>query len=146
MDRFRTTSGDAFRDPSSYKNSKKNNVSGNSSCASTLLKGQEEEPNSDELLGSAETIDRTNYDRRSAKGLEKRKTNEAVLDLEDQIRATIYGHCIGDAIGLLTEFMSQDQAHAVEYLITIFFYKQNSPGKHIYYLNQYMDIYKYFPS
>lgn len=37
--------------------------------------------------------------------------NQPLLDLEDQIRATIYGHCIGDAIGLLTEFMSQDEAH-----------------------------------
>ena len=40
--------------------------------------------------------------------------NQALLDLEDQIRATIYGHCIGDAIGLLTEFMNKDEAHQVK--------------------------------
>ena len=43
--------------------------------------------------------------------------NQPLLDLEDQIRATIYGHCIGDAIGLLTEFMSQDEAHLVIIII-----------------------------
>lgn len=36
-----------------------------------------------------------------------------ILDLEDQIRATIYGQCIGDAIGLLTEFMSKEDAFKV---------------------------------
>ena len=40
--------------------------------------------------------------------------NQSLLDLEDQIRATIYGHCIGDAIGLLTEFMSKNEAYQVK--------------------------------
>ena len=31
--------------------------------------------------------------------------------LEDQFRGLIYGHAIGDAIGLLTEFMTKDEAH-----------------------------------
>ena len=30
--------------------------------------------------------------------------------LLDRIRGTIYGNCIGDAIGLLTEFMSKKEA------------------------------------
>lgn len=34
-------------------------------------------------------------------------------DLVDQIKGVIYGNCIGDAIGLLTEFMSKDMAKKV---------------------------------
>ena len=33
--------------------------------------------------------------------------------LKDQIKGVIYGNCIGDAIGLLTEFMSKEQAQMV---------------------------------
>ena len=39
--------------------------------------------------------------------------HDDILDLEDQIRATLYGQCIGDAIGLLTEFMSKRDAFEV---------------------------------
>ena len=31
-------------------------------------------------------------------------------DLVDHIKGVIYGNCIGDAIGLLTEFMSKSEA------------------------------------
>ena len=31
-------------------------------------------------------------------------------DLIDHIKGVIYGNCIGDAIGLLTEFMSKSEA------------------------------------
>ena len=38
--------------------------------------------------------------------------------LLDRIRGTIYGNCIGDAIGLLTEFMLKEEAQQVRrYLI-----------------------------
>ena len=37
------------------------------------------------------------------------------LHLVDQIKGVIYGNCIGDAIGLLTEFMSKDMAKKVLY-------------------------------
>ena len=30
--------------------------------------------------------------------------------LQDQILGTIYGNCIGDAIGLMTEFLNKEQA------------------------------------
>ena len=33
--------------------------------------------------------------------------------LIDQIKGVIYGNCIGDAIGLLTEFMTKAQARMV---------------------------------
>ena len=33
--------------------------------------------------------------------------------LIDQVKGVIYGNCIGDAIGLLTEFMSKEQARMV---------------------------------
>ena len=33
--------------------------------------------------------------------------------LIDQVKGVVYGNCIGDAIGLLTEFMSKRQAHMV---------------------------------
>ena len=33
--------------------------------------------------------------------------------LEEQMLATIYGNCVGDAIGLLSEFMSKDTANKV---------------------------------
>jgi hypothetical protein len=33
--------------------------------------------------------------------------------LIDQVKGVIYGNCIGDAVGLLTEFMSKEQAHMV---------------------------------
>lgn len=35
------------------------------------------------------------------------------IHLVDQIRGVIYGNCIGDAIGLLTEFMNKDMAQKV---------------------------------
>ena len=31
-------------------------------------------------------------------------------DLVDHVKGVIYGNCIGDAIGLLTEFMSKSEA------------------------------------
>ena len=36
--------------------------------------------------------------------------------LIDQIKGVIYGNCIGDAVGLLTEFMSKEQARMVRIL------------------------------
>ena len=33
--------------------------------------------------------------------------------IEDQIRAVIYGQCVGDALGLLTEFMPKKEAKSV---------------------------------
>ncbi len=36
--------------------------------------------------------------------------------LEDQILGTIYGNCIGDAIGLMTEFLNKEQASKVSYM------------------------------
>jgi len=35
------------------------------------------------------------------------------VTLLSHIKATIYGNCIGDAIGLLTEFMTKEQAQVV---------------------------------
>lgn len=40
--------------------------------------------------------------------------------LMDRIKATIYGNCIGDAIGLLTEFMTKKEAVDVSFLISFF--------------------------
>ena len=34
-------------------------------------------------------------------------------DVRDQIVATLYGQCMGDAIGLLSEFMDKEEATAV---------------------------------
>ena len=51
---------------------------------------------------------------KTAQSKDDSNINQSLLDLQDQIRATIYGHCIGDAIGLLTEFMSQNEAHQVK--------------------------------
>lgn len=34
-------------------------------------------------------------------------------ELENRVLGTIYGNCIGDAIGLLTEFMSKKDADKV---------------------------------
>ncbi|KAL8559171.1 hypothetical protein ACOMHN_048418 [Nucella lapillus] len=42
----------------------------------------------------------------------KAPTAEELESGSAQIRATIYGHCIGDAIGLLTEFMEKSEAKA----------------------------------
>ena len=43
------------------------------------------------------------------------KTAESTTwDLEDHIKGTIYGQCIGDTIGLLTEFMNKQQAVQVK--------------------------------
>ena len=38
------------------------------------------------------------------------KSNFEKKDLVDHIKGVIYGNCIGDAIGLLTEFMSKSEA------------------------------------
>lgn len=38
--------------------------------------------------------------------------------LMDRIKATIYGNCIGDAIGLLTEFMTKKEAIDVSFSIS----------------------------
>lgn len=35
------------------------------------------------------------------------------LDFESVFLGTIYGNCIGDAVGLLTEFLSKDEAKEV---------------------------------
>ncbi|KAK3596757.1 hypothetical protein CHS0354_038756 [Potamilus streckersoni] len=40
-----------------------------------------------------------------------RKSQHKDTELDEQIFATLYGQCIGDAIGLLTEFMSKKEAH-----------------------------------
>ena len=40
--------------------------------------------------------------------------------LMDRIKATIYGNCIGDAIGLLTEFMTKKEATDVGFSISFF--------------------------
>ena len=40
--------------------------------------------------------------------------------LMDRIKATIYGNCIGDAIGLLTEFMTKKEAIDVSFSISFF--------------------------
>ena len=44
-----------------------------------------------------------------------------VLGEEEQarIKAVLYGQCIGDAIGLLTEFLSKEEAKEVLYRIKI---------------------------
>ena len=44
-----------------------------------------------------------------------------VLGEEEQarIKAVLYGQCIGDAIGLLTEFLSKEEAKEVLYTIKI---------------------------
>ncbi|XP_046841598.1 ADP-ribosylarginine hydrolase Tri1-like [Xenia sp. Carnegie-2017] len=39
-----------------------------------------------------------------------KEQKESYLTLEDQIKGVLYGNCIGDAIGLLTEFMSKRDA------------------------------------
>lgn len=36
--------------------------------------------------------------------------------LADQILVTIYGQCVGDALGLLTEFMCKEEAKKVKYV------------------------------
>ena len=33
--------------------------------------------------------------------------------IRDQMLATIYGQCVGDAIGLLTEFLTKEEAKEV---------------------------------
>ena len=38
------------------------------------------------------------------------QSNFEKKDLVDHIKGVIYGNCIGDAIGLLTEFMSKSEA------------------------------------
>lgn len=38
------------------------------------------------------------------------KSTLEMKDLVDHIKGVIYGNCIGDAIGLLTEFMSKSEA------------------------------------
>ena len=38
------------------------------------------------------------------------KSNFEKKELVDHIKGVIYGNCIGDAIGLLTEFMSKSEA------------------------------------
>jgi len=40
---------------------------------------------------------------------------EEVESRNAQIKATLYGQCIGDAIGLLTEFLSKKEADAVSF-------------------------------
>ena len=37
--------------------------------------------------------------------------------IEDQIRAVIYGQCVGDALGLLTEFMPKKEAKSVSIFV-----------------------------
>ena len=38
---------------------------------------------------------------------------QTIFPLEDHMRATVYGNAIGDAIGLLSEFMTKDEAKTV---------------------------------
>ena len=48
----------------------------------------------------------------SIKKMEREVTQPVTLETEvkDQMLATIYGQAVGDAIGLLTEFMTKDEA------------------------------------
>ena len=43
------------------------------------------------------------------------------LQLENKILGCIYGNCIGDAIGLLTEFMTKKEASQVDICNTLVF-------------------------
>ncbi len=43
------------------------------------------------------------------------------FDLEDHIRGTLYGNCVGDAIGLLTEFMEKPKVKQVKALSNILY-------------------------
>ena len=42
-------------------------------------------------------------------------------NLEKQILGTLYGNCIGDAIGLLAEFMTKSEAHKVSYYTGVWY-------------------------
>ena len=50
--------------------------------------------------------------------------SEPIPHIEDQIKATLLGQCIGDAIGLLTEFMIKEEAKKVvlEYYYVLSFF------------------------
>lgn len=37
----------------------------------------------------------------------------------DQIYAIVYGHCVGDAIGLLTETLTKEEAKKVKYALKL---------------------------
>lgn len=43
----------------------------------------------------------------------------ADFDIESHMLATMYGNCIGDAIGLLTEFMIKVEAEKVHHFILL---------------------------
>jgi len=44
------------------------------------------------------------------------KQDQPPPDTVDRILATIYGQCIGDAIGLLTEFLTKREAELVRHI------------------------------
>ena len=50
------------------------------------------------------------------------KNNQPSPETIDRIIATIYGQCIGDAIGLLTEFLSKREAKLVNIFVWLFIY------------------------
>ena len=59
---------------------------------------------------------------------ETSKTKTDSVLLVDQMKGVLYGNCIGDAIGLLTEFMHKDQAQSV---CCFFFYNSQTTTVYI---------------
>ncbi|KAL3868581.1 hypothetical protein ACJMK2_041382 [Sinanodonta woodiana] len=63
------------------------------------------------MLGYQKTADTKDfYYSRSSGAHQTDEPQRDLSQLEEQIKATIYGQCMGDAIGLLTEFMSKEEA------------------------------------
>ncbi|KAK3596758.1 hypothetical protein CHS0354_038757 [Potamilus streckersoni] len=68
-------------------------------------------PRSDKkMLGYQNRAETKDYYSRYSGAHQGDEPQRDLHQLEEQIRATIYGQCMGDAIGLLTEFMSKEEA------------------------------------
>ena len=65
-----------------------------------------------QLMKPTETVE--HVDKLASQSTEKLAgLNVDIEERREQITATVYGQCIGDAVGLLTEFLSESQAKHV---------------------------------
>ena len=98
---------DKLVDSSEAKNAKLSNQ-----AMDDTISGHEAVEKTDKLVDSSEAknAELSNQARRS----EHTGAMENIPpETRDQIVATLYGHCMGDAIGLLSEFYSKEQAMMV---------------------------------
>ena len=72
-------------------------------------------PTEDDQLEAAIALSLRHTNQTDGAVKQEEATSHSKPALVDQIKGVLYGNCIGDAIGLLTEFMDKREAKHVRY-------------------------------